>query len=149
VVVGWLNDNNINPDTFWVGACALGINYGAYLSEVYRAGILTIDHGQWEAAHSLGMRGARVFRRVILPQAFRVVIPPMANNFITLIQDSSYLSAIALVELTNASEALAAGNNVDTRWQIYAMAGLLYFALCYPVALLARHAEQRLRRRIS
>lgn len=148
VVVGWLNDNNINPDTFWVGALTLGINYGAYLTEVYRAGILTIDHGQREAALSLGMREARLFRRVILPQAVRVVIPPLANNFITLIQDSSYLSAISLVELTNAGEALASGNSVETRWHIYGIAGVLYFALCYPVALLARHAERRLRKHL-
>jgi polar amino acid transport system permease protein len=95
------------------------------------------------------MRNGRIFRRIVLPQAFRIVIPPLANNFITLIQDSSYLSAISLVELTNASEALASGNSVDTRWQIYGIAGVLYFLLCYPIALLARHAERRLRLRLT
>lgn len=149
VIVGWLNDRNVNPDSFIVGALTLGINYGAYMTEVFRAGILAIDRGQREAAQSLGMRNARVFRRIVLPQAIRVVIPPMANNFITLIQDSSYLSAISLVELTNTSEAIASGQGLAIRWQIYGFAGALYFLMCYPVALVARRTERRLRRRIG
>jgi polar amino acid transport system permease protein len=145
VVGGALQNAGLTIDSYYLGVATLAINYGAYLSEVFRAGIQSIDSGQAEAARSLGLRESLVLRRIILPQAVLIVIPPLANNVITLVQDSSYLSALSLVELTNASQGLASGQSLQERWPVYILTTLLYFVLCYPIALLARGAERRFR----
>jgi polar amino acid transport system permease protein len=78
----------------------LGVFYAAYLSETFRAGILAVDRGQIEAAMSLGMHRTLVFRRVVMPHAFRIVLPPLTNSFISLFKDSSLVSVLAISELT-------------------------------------------------
>jgi len=87
-------------DPFIAAISACGINSGAYVAEIFRAGILSIDKGQMEAARSLGLTYPQAMRFVILPQAFRRMLPPLANEFITLLKDSSLLSAIAVPELS-------------------------------------------------
>lgn len=82
------------------GILALGVNYGAYMTEIFRAGIQAINIGQREAAQALGMSGFQTFRRIILPQAFRIVIPPIGNQFIAMMKDSSLVSIMAVQELT-------------------------------------------------
>ncbi len=73
------------------GVIGLGVNYGAYLAEVVRAGILAVDHGQTEAAQTLGLGRLQTARMIVLPQALRLMTPPLTNNFITLVQDTSFL----------------------------------------------------------
>jgi polar amino acid transport system permease protein len=82
------------------GILALGVNYGAYMSEIFRAGIQAIGKGQYEAAQALGMSSGQVFRRIILPQAFRIVIPPIGNEFIAMMKDSALVSVMAVWELS-------------------------------------------------
>jgi polar amino acid transport system permease protein len=82
------------------GILALGVNYGAYMSEIFRAGIQAIGKGQYEAAHALGMSSGQAFRRIVLPQAFRVVIPPIGNEFIAMMKDSALVSVMAVWELS-------------------------------------------------
>jgi polar amino acid transport system permease protein len=82
------------------GILALGVNYGAYMSEIFRAGIQAIGKGQHEAAHALGMSQAQTFRRIVLPQAFRIVIPPIGNEFIAMMKDSALVSVMAVWELS-------------------------------------------------
>jgi polar amino acid transport system permease protein len=82
------------------GVLALGVNYGAYMTETFRAGIQAIGKGQREAAQALGMSGAQTFRRVVLPQAFRIVIPPIGNDFIAMMKDSSLVYLMGVWELT-------------------------------------------------
>ena len=82
------------------GVLALGVNYGAYMTEIFRAGIQAISKGQQEAAHALGMSGGQTFRRIILPQAFRIVIPPIGNDFIAMMKDSSLVYLMGVWELT-------------------------------------------------
>jgi polar amino acid transport system permease protein len=82
------------------GILALGVNYGAYMTEIFRAGIQAVSIGQREAAQALGMNGLQTFRRIILPQAFRIVIPPIGNEFIAMMKDSSLVSIMAVQELT-------------------------------------------------
>lgn len=82
------------------GILALSVNYGAYMTETFRAGIQAIGKGQHEAAHALGMTGGQTFRRIVLPQAFRIVIPPIGNDFIAMMKDSSLISVITVWELT-------------------------------------------------
>jgi len=91
--------NLVLPATL-AGILALGVNYGAYMSEIFRAGIQAIGKGQHEAAHALGMSGAQTFRRIVLPQAFRIVIPPIGNEFIAMMKDSALVSVMAVWELS-------------------------------------------------
>lgn len=87
------------PDNFWFGVAGLTITYGAYMAEVYRAGIESVPHGQMEAARSLGMSHGQAMRSVILPQAVRKVIAPLLNDFIALTKDTTLVSVIALNEV--------------------------------------------------
>jgi polar amino acid transport system permease protein len=82
------------------GILALGVNYGAYMTETFRAGIQAIGKGQREAAQALGMGGAQTFRRIVVPQAFRIVIPPIGNDFIAMMKDSSLVYIMGVWELT-------------------------------------------------
>ncbi len=95
------------------GVLALTVNAGAYITEIFRAGIQSIDRGQMEAARSLGLTYAQAMRYVILPQALRRMLPPLANEFITLMKDSSLLSAIAVAELAYVQA------TISGRYQIY------------------------------
>ena len=87
------------PSAFWYGVMALTITYGAYMAEVYRAGIEAVPSGQTEAARSLGMSHGQAMRYVIVPQAIRKVIPPLLNDLIALMKDTSLVSVISLVEV--------------------------------------------------
>jgi polar amino acid transport system permease protein len=90
------------PDPFWYGVMGLTITYGAYMAEVYRAGIEAIPAGQMEAARSLGMTHGQAMRYVIVPQAVRTVIPPLLNDFIALMKDTSLVSVLGFVEVVQA-----------------------------------------------
>jgi polar amino acid transport system substrate-binding protein len=122
----------------------LGLNYGAYEAEVYRGAILAIPRGQTEAAKALGMRPHQSLRHVLLPQALRLALPPMTNDFVSLLKDSSLVSVIAVIELTK--RMTIAG--VDMRgWLIPGIAcALLYLALSFPLSEVARRLERRLSR---
>ncbi|MBW8802702.1 MAG: amino acid ABC transporter permease [Catenulisporales bacterium] len=97
-------DTNSTITRFSAAVLALGLNEAAYMSEIVRAGILSVDEGQTEAAASLGMRRAKITRRIVLPQAMRVIIPPTGNETISMLKTSSLASVIGVVELTDASE---------------------------------------------
>jgi polar amino acid transport system substrate-binding protein len=126
----------------WAAVIGLGINYAAYEAENYRAGIQSIPRGQLDAALALGLTRLQTIRKVILPQAVRLVIPPVTNDFIALLKDSSLVSVITMVELTKMYGELAA-TNYD-----YIGIGLLtaaiYFVLGLPIARLSRALESRL-----
>jgi polar amino acid transport system permease protein len=96
------------PDIFWYGVLSITLTYGAYYAEVYRAGLEAVPYGQMEAARSLGMSHARAMRHVIVPQAIRKVIPPMLNDFIALMKDTSLVGVIALVEVVKAGREVQA-----------------------------------------
>ena len=127
---------------FWAAVIGLGINYAAYESENYRAGIESIPRGQLDAALALGLTRLQTIRKIVLPQAVRLVIPPVTNDFIALLKDSSLVSVITMVELTKMYGQLAA-TNYD-----YIGIGLLtasiYFVLGLPIARLSRLLEARL-----
>lgn len=125
----------------------LGMNYAAYEAEIYRAGIQSIPKGQTEAALSLGMSMRLVLRRIILPQAFRITIPPMTNDFVALFKDSSLVSVIAIVELTKSYSVLAASSM--NFFPLGIITALLYFGMSYPLSLYARKLEKKLARSSS
>jgi polar amino acid transport system substrate-binding protein len=129
---------------FVVGVFALAINYSAYEAEIFRAGLQAIAPGQMEAALSLGMTPFTAICRVILPQAGRIVIPPVTNDFIALFKDTSICSMILITELTG----LYYQNKYDRDLvlQLALVIGLIYLLMSYPLSLLSRWLEQRLRR---
>jgi polar amino acid transport system permease protein len=96
------------PDPFWYGVMAITITYGAYMAEVYRAGIEAVPGGQMEAARSLGMSHGQAMRQVIVPQAVRKVIPPLLNDLIALMKDTSLVGVIALIEVVEAGRTVQA-----------------------------------------
>ena len=129
-------------DAFTAAVVGLGLNYAAYESELYRAGLDAVPVGQTEAALALGMSRWQTLRRIVLPQALRVALPGVANDFIALLKDSSLVSAITVVELTKQMTITA----VDVRGWLgpgLLCAGL-YLALSYPLSRLARRLERRL-----
>ncbi len=118
-----------------------GLTYAAYEAEIYRAGISSIPAGQWEAAASLGMTPALTFRRIIFPQAFRVILPPMTNDQIALFKDTSVVSIISVVELSKQYQILT--KSYGGFVQIGLMTALLYLAMSVPLGYLSRHLERR------
>jgi polar amino acid transport system substrate-binding protein len=117
-----------------------GLNYAAYEAEIYRAGISSIPRGQWEAALSLGMSPALVFRRVILPQTIRVILPPSTNDLVALFKDTSVVSVIAVVELTKQYQIRR--RNGASFLQVGAATAALYLIMSVPLGYLSRYSNR-------
>ena len=133
----------VNLPAFTSGVIALTLNSAAYISEIFRAGILSIDAGQMEAARALGMTYSQAMRRIILPQTFRRVVPPMTNEGIALLKDSSLVSVIGLTELARTGQELASRYAAPlTIWPIVAV---LYLALTFPLTRISDYLERRWR----
>jgi polar amino acid transport system permease protein len=130
----------INP--LIVGLLAMGINSGAYATELIRSGIQGVDKGQMEAARSLGLSYGRAMRYVILPRAFKRIIPPLVSEFIVLIKDSSLVSTIGVLELMGGARAL--GTQHYNLLPFLLLASLIYLSLTMSVSVLARRLERRL-----
>jgi polar amino acid transport system substrate-binding protein len=135
----------VSPPEFLTGVLALAINYSAYEAENYRAGLLAIPKGQMEAALSLGMTTWTALRRVIVPQAVKIVIPPVTNDFIALFKDTSIVSMIAVTELTAEYRALTV-SHMQLTIEFVVMTALLYLAMSYPLAIVARRMETRFKK---
>ncbi len=132
----------LNLSPFWSGVLALSLNTGAYNAETIRAGILSVPAGQVEAARSLGMGPGLTMRRIVLPQALRLIIPPLGNNFVILIKDTSLVSTITLVELTLTAQRLI--GSTYKPFEMYLMAALLYAVLTSLATLLLQQLERRM-----
>jgi len=124
------------------GIIALGFNYGAYLTEVFRAGIQAVPHGQVEAARSLGMPEREVMRRIVLPQAIRIVIPAVGNDFIAMTKDSALVSVIGVDELL--FRAQAAGKPVGETFQAILVAAAMYWVMTLVLSYFQARLERRL-----
>ena len=123
------------------GVATLGAYSGAYLAELFRAGIVSIAMGQRDAALALGMTRTQVLKRIVLPQALTRMLPPIASTLITLVKDSSLVSVISVAELMWAAQSLAA---VSLRpVEVLTGTGLLYVALTYPLSLVAELTRRR------
>lgn len=118
----------------------LGIAYSAYQAENFRAGIEAIDHGQVEAAQSIGMGWAMTMRRVILPQAFRIVVPPYGNTMIMMLKDSSQASTITVAELALQGKLIAASTFKNTT--VFSLVAIFYLVMCIPLILLVSRLEK-------
>lgn len=124
---------------FFSGSLALTLNAGAYISEIFRAGIQSIHRGQTQAAYSVGLTHAQAMRFVVLPQAFRRMVPALVNEGVTLIKDSSLVSAIGLAELALAARTVAGA--YARYWEPYLAISAIYLVLTLALALLAKRLE--------
>ena len=125
----------------WFGVAALASFTGAYVAEMVRAGIQSIHRGQTEAARSLGMTYVKSMRHVILPQALRRILPPLAGQFISLIKDSSLLGIIAIRELTKATREVVTTSLQP--FELWFVCALLYLVLTFSLSMLLQHLERR------
>ncbi|MGP7816457.1 amino acid ABC transporter permease [Niallia sp. 01092] len=124
------------------GIIALSLNAAAYIAEIFRAGIQSIDRGQMEAARSLGMNHIQAMRYVILPQAFKRMIPPLGNEFIVLLKDSSLISIVAAPEIMYWARAM--GAQYFRVWEPYLTAAVIYLILTLVISFLLNRLERRL-----
>lgn len=134
--------NIINLDSFTAGAVALGIHTGAYIAEIFRGAIQSIDRGQFEAARSLGMSSRFAMQRIIFPQAFKRSIPPLANQFIIGLKDSSLVAYIAVTDLYNT--ALSAQGENYMPFETYFVVGIYYLIIVLIFTWIAKKIEQKM-----
>ena len=139
-----LADVGIIIDPIPAGIMALSFNYGAYMTEIFRAGIQAVPPGQREAAQALGMTEQLVMRRVVLPQAVRIVVPAVGNEFIAMIKDSSLVSTIGVQELL--WRANTAGTPTLHRFQAFVIAALVYWGLTIVFSFFQEQMERRMAR---
>lgn len=133
----------VSIPAFWSGIIALTLNSAAYISEIFRAGILSIDVGQMEAARSLGMTYSQAMKRIILPQTFRRVVPPLTNEAIALLKDSSLVTIIGITELTRTGQ--EAASRYAAPLTIWPMVAVFYLLLTFPLTRVAEFLERKWR----
>lgn len=137
-----LPDIGIQLTAFQAGVIGLGIAYSAYQAENFRAGIEAVDPSQREAAQAMGMRGTLIMRRVILPQAFRIALPPYGNTLVMMLKDSSLVSTITVAEMTRAGQLIA--SSTFQNMTVYTLVALLYLLMSLPLVFGLRRLERRM-----
>jgi His/Glu/Gln/Arg/opine family amino acid ABC transporter permease subunit len=144
----WLGLEPIRTRDFpllWRAILALAIGYSAFIAEVFRAGLQSVDRGQIEAANALGLSPWLRFRLVVFPQAFRTILPPLGNDFVAMVKDSSLVSVLGVMDVTQLGKVTAAGN--FRYFETYNVVALIYLLMTITLSLLLRRVEARLRAR--
>lgn len=140
-----LNTHWLTLDPFPAAVLCLAANYAAYEAEIHRAGLLAVDGGQREAALSIGMSERQAFVHVVLPQAFRIILPPVINDAIAMLKDSCLASAIGVMELLKVAESIGKNNPDVGLAKMYICAGVLYMILSLACYALGKFVECKLR----
>ncbi|MBZ9965893.1 amino acid ABC transporter permease [Mesorhizobium sp. BR1-1-2] len=130
----------IELTAFQAGVIGLALTHSCYLGETFRSGIEAVDHGQVEAAKSIGMRRPMMMRRVVLPQALRITLPPYANNIVVLLKDSSLVSVISVADLTMQGKMLA--YSTFDNMTVFTLVALLYLSLTVPLNFMMGRLEK-------
>jgi polar amino acid transport system permease protein len=138
-----LPDLGIQLTAFQAGVIGLGIAYSAYQAENFRAGIEAVDPGQREAAQAMGMQSTMIMWRVVLPQAFRISLPPYGNTLVMMLKDSSLVSTITVAEMTRAGQLIA--SSTFQNMTVYTLVALLYLLMSLPLVWALRRLEARMR----
>lgn len=128
----------------WRAIIALTIGYSAFISEVFRAGIQSVDPGQIEAAKALGLSRFQRFRLIVMPQALRTILPPLGNDFVAMVKDSSLVSVLGVADITQMGKVYAAGS--FRFFETYSIVAYIYLLLTVSLSLALRGLEKRLRR---
>ncbi len=147
-VTGWFGLEAVKTRDFpllWRAVMALSFAYAAFLAEIFRAGLQSVDKGQIEAAEALGLSGWQRFRHIVFPQAFRVILPSYANDFVAMVKDSSLVSVLGVADVTQLGKVTAAGN--FRYFETYNLVALIYLTMTIGLSLLLRKIEGRLRSR--
>ena len=131
----------------WRAVIALTIGYSAFIAEVFRAGILSVDPGQIEAAKALGLSGFQRFRLIIFPQAIRTILPPLGNDFVAMVKDSSLVSVLGVADITQLGKIYASGS--FRFFETYSVVAYIYLLLTVSLSLMLRALERRMRRSSS
>lgn len=131
----------IRISAFMAGVIALSLNAGGYLSEIFRGGIQAVDPGQREAARSLGLSARQTTWRIIIPQAIRICIPSVVNQWCITIKDTSIISVLGLAELTKVGQMIIA--RTYRSFEVWIIVGVMYFAVIYLLTILARIVEKK------
>lgn len=131
----------------WRAIIALMIGYSAFIAEVFRAGLQAVDPGQIEAAEALGLSRWQRFRHIVFPQAIRMILPPLGNDFVAMVKDSSLVSVLGVLDITQLGKVTAAGN--FRYFETYNVVALLYLMLTITLSLALRRLEARLRARTA
>jgi polar amino acid transport system permease protein len=134
----------VNIPAYTAGALALSLYAGSFYAEIFRGGVSSIDRGQWDAARAIGMRQGQALRRIILPQAFRLTTPPIINQSVLQLKNTSLISTLAVGDLLYQGSIITAATYRPL--EVYTMVAVLYFAVLFPMTLLARRIEVRLGR---
>lgn len=129
----------------WRAIIALMIGYSAFIAEIFRAGIQSVDKGQIEAAKSLGLNRYQRFRLVVLPQAVRVIFPPLSNDFVAMVKDSSLVSVLGVADITQMGKVYASGS--FRFFETYSIVAYVYLILTIGLSLMLRALEKRMRKR--
>lgn len=147
IVFFGLPQEGYSPSPLVAAILTLSVVSAVYLSEIYRGGIAAIDRGQWEASRALGLSRIDTGSRIVAPQVFRVVLPPVATYCIGLLKDSALASTIGVVELTYRAnaETQVTGKGLTT----YVIVGVIYVLIGLPLAVVSRHVDSRLQARFS
>jgi len=132
----------ISMPAFTSGVIALSLNYGAFFAEVFRAGVQSIDKGQWEAADAMGISRFRTLVRIVYPQALRRMLPPITNMLISLTKDTSLISVIGVAELFNTAQNVGAGT--FRQIEVLLLVSLFYLVINLPLALNAERLNRRM-----
>ena len=143
--IGFEPIRNRDFSLMWRAIIALTIGYSAFIAEVFRAGLQSIDKGQTEAAKALGLSGWLRFRLIIFPQAVRTILPPLGNDFIAMIKDSSLVSVLGVLDITQLGKVTAAGN--FRYFETYNVVALIYLIMTVSLSLFLRKLEARMRQK--
>lgn len=133
---------DVSMPAFTSGIIALSLNFGAFFSEIFRAGVQSIDKGQWEAAESMGIPHFKILARIIYPQAIRRMLPPIGNMLISLTKDTSLISVIGVAELFNTAQNVGAGT--FRQIEVLLVVSLFYLVINFPLALNAERLNKRM-----
>lgn len=144
----WLPFEDIRTRDFpllWRAVLALVLAYASFLAEVFRAGLQSVDEGQIEAAETLGLSRFQRFRFIVLPQAIRVIMPPLGNDFVAMVKDSSLVSVVGVLDIAQIGKVTAAGN--FRYFETYNVVALIYLTMTIVLSLALRALEQRMKQR--
>ncbi|MGX5667211.1 amino acid ABC transporter permease [Rhizobium daejeonense] len=143
---GWLSALQVRDvSLMWRAIFALMIGYSAFIAEIFRAGFQSIDRGQVEAAMSLGLNRYQRFRLIVFPQAIRVIFPPLSNDFVAMVKDSSLVSVLGVADISQAGKIYASGS--FRFFETYSIVAYIYLILTIGLSMLLRRVEKRMRQK--
>jgi len=146
--VDWFGFEGVRTRDFsllWRAVIALTLAYSSFLAEVFRAGLQSVDKGQIEAAEALGLSGWQRFRHIVFPQALRTILPPLGNDFVAMVKDSSLVSVLGVTDITQLGKVTSAGN--FRYFETYNVVALVYLTMTITLSIVLRKFERRMRQR--